>query len=237
MNLKSLGILLLVFFSMNMVFSSEYADISLLIDERGDVLISGIDSSSTLLRGEKTPQYTSKEGKYWTINFSSETIYETFIFETTFPKGAQINYIKTTPNFRIDEDQGNLKIIGTGANKPITLIVQYEIDNELEKDYFQYFFIVLLLILGMIFGYVVSTNYRRKKVKSFVKEEYEHLNERQKEILSILQLGKITQKKLEETMQIPKASISRNVKTLCIKGYIQKEQVGNTNYLSIKKRD
>ncbi len=74
-------------------------------------------------------------------------------------------------------------------------------------------------------------------LNAFVKEEYEHLNERQKEILSILQLGKITQKKLEETMQIPKASISRNVKTLCIKGYIQKEQVGNTNYLSIKKRD
>ncbi len=237
MNLKSLGILLLVFFSVQTLFSSEYADISLLIDERGDVLISGIDSSNTLLRGEKTPQYTSKEGKYWTINFSSEIAYETFIFETTFPKGAQINYIKTTPNFRIDEDQGNLKIIGTGTNKPITLIVQYEIDDTLEKKYSQYLWIFLLLLLGMIFGYGVSVSYKKKRVKAFVKGEYENLNERQKEILSILQEGKITQKKLEESMQIPKASISRNVKTLCLRGYIEKKQIGNTNYLSLKEKE
>ena len=78
---------------------------------------------------------------------------------------------------------------------------------------------------------------KKKRVKAFVKGEYENLNERQKEILSILQEGKITQKKLEESMQIPKASISRNVKTLCLRGYIEKKQIGNTNYLSLKEKE
>ena len=57
----------------------------------------------------------------------------------------------------------NLKIIGTGANKPITLIVQYEIDDTLEKKYSQYLWIFLLLLLGMIFGYGVSVSYKKKK--------------------------------------------------------------------------
>ena len=46
--------------------------------------------------------------------------------------------------------------------------------------------------------------------------------------------GKITQKELEEKMQIPKSSISRNVKTLQVKSILKKESVGQTNYLSLE---
>lgn len=63
-----------------------------------------------------------------------------------------------------------------------------------------------------------------------------HLPERQQEIINILRdKKKVTQKQLEELMNIPKSSVSRNVQALFIKGIVEKQNVGQSNYVFLKK--
>lgn len=78
---------------------------------------------------------------------------------------------------------------------------------------------------------------KETELKEIEKERYDFsiLPQRQKDIINILkEKRKITQKELEILMQIPKSSLSRNLRTLEIKEIIKKEQVGQTNYISLK---
>lgn len=237
MKIKIVIAIIILFALPNSIFSSEYADLLILVNQNGDVLFSGIDSSNTLPLGKESPEFTSKKGKIWTLNITTPITYETFIFETRFPKGAQIQYIKTTPNFRIDEEGGYLKIIGTGENKHITLIVQYQIKEESSFFSISTRIGIIGIFIGFFCGFLLRYHTKRQHKSMEPNERYYDLNERQKEILHLLREHEIlTQKKLEEHMQIPKASISRNVKTLYIKGYIEKKQLGNTNYISLLKK-
>lgn len=239
--MRKIIILVLFLISINNIFSQEYyADLSLDVDSKGDILISGVDSSNEFKLNQRIPDYTSKDGKYWLINITSNQIYSNFIFDITLPKGAQINYIKTTPNFRIDEDSGRIKIIGTGENKKVTIIMQYQITDENNKEN-----ILknpnLIGVLGVIIGILITFILNRKKKEVITINQKENeidfsiFPQRQKDIINILKKrGKITQKELEIEMQIPKSSVSRNVRTLEIKSIIKKESVGSTNYISLK---
>ncbi len=239
--MRKIIILVLFLISINNIFSQEYyADLSLDVDSKGDILISGVDSSNEFKLNQRIPDYTSKDGKYWLINITSNQIYSNFIFDITLPKGAQINYIKTTPNFRIDEDSGRIKIIGTGENKKVTIIMQYQITDENNKEN-----ILknpnLIGVLGVIIGILITFILNRKKKEVITINQKENeidfsiFPQRQKDIINILKKrGKITQKELEIEMQIPKSSVSRNVRTLEIKNIIKKESVGSTNYISLK---
>lgn len=61
------------------------------------------------------------------------------------------------------------------------------------------------------------------------------LNNRQKEIISILKKEKIvTQKYLLEKLNIPKGSLSRNLKSLEAKELIEIKKFGLTNKIKIK---
>ena len=96
---------------------------------------------------------------------------------------------------------------------------------------------ILGIFIGLVLSFFFTKKYQNKKEEKAIRKEIDLaiLPERQKEIINILKIkNKITQKELEEIMKIPKASISRNVKTLQVKGILKKEQVGNTNYISLK---
>ena len=241
MKIKIFSLLFFLLTILSTIYSdSQYADLTFTIDLQGNVISSGIDSSNELKLNSQTSDFTSKKGKIWTLNITTSQSYETFIFETIFPQGSEISYIKTTPTFRIDESQGQLSIIGTGENKPITLIVQYEINNTkstLNTLNNPMLIGILGIFIGLVLSFFFTKKYQNKKEEKAIRKEIDLaiLPERQKEIINILKIkNKITQKELEEIMKIPKASISRNVKTLQVKGILKKEQVGNTNYISLK---
>jgi uncharacterized membrane protein len=63
------------------------------------------------------------------------------------------------------------------------------------------------------------------------------LNHRQKQILQLLQKRNIplTQTDIQKELQIPKASVSRNILGLERKGLIEKEQIGMSNLIRLKK--
>jgi len=242
------GTIIIVFSSLT--FSQYYADITINVENNGRVNIEGKTNYEEFAIAKNTQKYTSKKEEYWILNISTKDKFDNFIFELNLPKHSEINYIKTTPTFRIDEKENKIIIIGTGENKPLTLIVQYKtnfITEIKENNYLSYLLITILLAIMLFFGvrmFKFKNNHNDKSNNINNIETSEEgdetkdltiLPERQQDIISILRKkGKITQKELEKEMQIPKSSVSRNVQTLVIKGIVKKEQVGVTNYLSLK---
>ena len=66
---------------------------------------------------------------------------------------------------------------------------------------------------------------------------YKGLNERQKKIIHLLIESNrpLTQTEIQRTLGIPKAAVSRNIRGLEIKGLIEKEQIGMSNLIRLKK--
>ena len=67
---------------------------------------------------------------------------------------------------------------------------------------------------------------------------FKGLNQRQKEIMNLLidKNTPLTQTEIQRELNIPKAAISRNIRGLEIKGLIEKEQIGMSNLIRIKKQ-
>jgi uncharacterized membrane protein len=86
---------------------------------------------------------------------------------------------------------------------------------------------------------------RDKKSKGAVEElkqneidtNFKGLNERQKQIMKLLIDRKIplTQTDIQRELNIPKAAVSRNIRGLELKGLIEKEQIGMSNLIRLKK--
>lgn len=227
-----------------------YADITIDVDEKGKTSVTGLSTIPSIQTPLVTDEYTSKKGSYWTLNITSEEEINSFVFEVILPKGATINYLKTTPSFRLEDESGRLKIIGSGNNRPLEIIVQYSIDSQNQNPPYLFLFGIFVL-LGIFFGTIINWIFFRRRNKNNKKKEISKnsvfredekekidltfLTPRQQDIMTILlKEKKITQKELEERIHIPKSSISRNLKTLQIKGYIHKEHVGTTNYIVLK---
>ncbi|MDA3854622.1 MAG: MarR family transcriptional regulator [Candidatus Woesearchaeota archaeon] len=247
----TLFLFILLFFS-SFVYSGFYADISIDIKDNGEVSIDGKTNYALFQNVIDSQSYTSKNAEYWVLNLSSTEKFDNYIFELNLPKGAQINYIRTTPNMRIDESNSRLKIIGTGEDKPFTLIVQYKIDKVdsslLRNSTFIVssiiFFIALIIILSLLFKLkekskkqiLVKDDLNLEDNEDFSKSTYnlENLTQRQQEIVKLIEKHKkMTQKQLEAVMNIPKSSVSRNVQSLVIKGILKKEKAGQSNYIEI----
>lgn len=67
---------------------------------------------------------------------------------------------------------------------------------------------------------------------------FKGLNDRQKNIINILIKSEtgLTQTEIQKELGIPKASVSRNIRRLELKGLIEKEKIGMSNIIRIKKR-
>ena len=63
------------------------------------------------------------------------------------------------------------------------------------------------------------------------------LNDRQKNIVKLLTVSKraLTQTEIQHELDIPKAAVSRNIRGLELKGLIEKEQIGMSNLIRLKK--
>ena len=249
--IKQIIVFLIILMLPNLMFSQYYADIIINLEDNGAVSIEGKTNYDKFILAKNSQKYTSKEGEYWILNISTKEKFSNFIYELKLPANAEINYMKTTPNFRIENEDNKITIIGTGEDKPFTLIVQYKItitEDFLKNNLINYGLIGIIILLGAVISLIVkksrTKNLKEKELKINDKIEIEDkvdltiLPQRQQDIISILKSrGKITQKELEKQMEIPKSSISRNIQTLVIKGIIKKEQVGVTNYISLKNQE
>ena len=66
---------------------------------------------------------------------------------------------------------------------------------------------------------------------------YKGLNQRQIQIMKLLIDNKmpLTQTDIQKRLDIPKAAVSRNIRGLELKGLIEKEQIGMSNLIRMKK--
>jgi uncharacterized membrane protein len=190
-----------------------YADIKIDVDSYGFVTIDGTTNYPDLL-AKDTEVYTSKKQSYWFLNITKDGNFSDFVYVLTLPEGASINYIKNTGFIRIEEDQGKLIINGFG----------------------EFLITVIIVLIAILIGIFVK---ERVKTQDLKKDGYnlKGLNQRQNQIMKLLIDRKtpLTQADIQRELNIPKAAVSRNIRGLELKGLIEKEQIGMSNLIRLKK--
>jgi uncharacterized membrane protein len=93
----------------------------------------------------------------------------------------------------------------------------------------------LITLLIIIF---IKDKPKDNQSKSNNYDDFRGLNQRQKEIMNLLIKNNtsMTQTDIQKELNIPKAAVSRNIRRLEIKGLIEKEQIGMSNLIRIKKQ-
>jgi uncharacterized membrane protein len=221
-----------------------YADISIDVDEAGIVSING-DTNYPGLITQDSDAYTSKKQSYWTINITQEGVFSGYVYSLNLPRYSSVNYIKSSGSFRIEGDSGNMIIKGFGENKTFSVVAQYRV----QKKPSSVLFVLVIISLIAIFLFAILFFLKYKKIKLFSRTKKDlavedvrgydpkGLTSRQKKIMHILVENKkpMTQAQIQTELKIPKASVSRNIKSLELKGLIEKESAGISNLIRIKK--
>jgi len=224
-----------------------YADVDITVDKSGFVTIDGSTNHPDLLI-ENTGIYTSKEKNFWLLNITKYDFFSDFTFTLTLPEGASINYIKSSGHIRIEEDQGNLVIKGFGKNTNLSVIVQYQLEKNSEilgvntVDINIVLIVIILVLIGLFFivyfkGIDKKSIDESKSPNNLDDDSLKGLNKRQKDIMQLLLKSRIpmTQNDIQRELGIPKASVSRNIRRLELKGLIEKEKIGMSNLIRLKK--
>ncbi len=240
-----LAILLLTPYMPSVCADDYYADITIDVDDSGFVTINGITNHPDLL-AEDTALYTSKKQSYWLLNITKDEVFSDFIYILTLPEGSSINYVKSSGSIRIEEELGNLLVKGFGENKSFSVAVQYQVeksldDNSMELD-LSFILLIFILIFVIILAFMLFKRLKvvkkpEKTIDSVEEYDLKGLNERQKKIINLLLERKrpLTQTDIQKELKIPKAAVSRNIRGLELKGLIEKENIGMSNLIRLKK--
>jgi len=219
--------------------SQYYADLTIKVDNSGFTTITGNTNYPNLTINDY-PGYTSKKGNYWMLNITKPEQFSEFIYTIQLPETASINYIKTTGTVNIQNQGTTLIIKGYGENKQLSIIIQYQI-NKTKNNFLETAIIITTLIIILIIFQLFYKKKKTKTKKTTNKKKQTRilpLPERQKQIMKLLtETNKpLTQAQIRKKLKIPKASTSRNINSLELKGLITKEKIGITNIIKIKKQ-
>jgi len=241
---KQIFLLILIFTIICLPLTSAetyYADLTIEVDQYGFITIDGITNYPDLLE-KNTENYTSKKQSYWLLNITKEGNFTDFVYVLTLPEGSSINYIKSSGSIRIEENQGKLIVRGFGENEPFSIVVQYQIEKSTDNEFIKFDPVFLILIILIIILIVILVRiFIKERVKTEELKEngynFKGLNQRQKQIMRLLIDNKmpLTQTDIQKMLNIPKAAVSRNIRGLEVKGLIDKEQIGMSNLIRIKK--
>ena len=248
---KNIMALFLLFLLIPLVYAEDYyADVEITVDSSGFVSVDGITNHPDLLINN-TELYTSKKQSYWLLNITKEDIFSDFVFTVTLPIDSSINYVKTSGSMRIEEEQEKLTISGFGQNKSFYIIVQYQVGkstNTIQTIDFSLFLaiiIISLFIILIVSYFVYKSLWKKQENKNIInntnenKTEYNFkgLNDRQKKIMELLiqKNRPLSQSIIQKELDIPKAAVSRNISSLELKGLVEKENIGMSNLIRLKK--
>ena len=223
-----------------------YADLEITVDNSGFVTIDGVTNHPDLIV-ENTEIYTSKQQSYWLLNITKEENFSDFVYVLTLPLASSINYVTSSGSFRIETDDNKLLIKGFGEDEPFYIRVQYQLKKTTESNdiissnLLRIFLITIIIIIIIVtILLLIKSKYIKKPEEprvSVEKYNFKGLNERQKDIMKLLIERKIplTQTDIQKEIKIPKAAVSRNIRGLELKGLIEKEQIGMSNLIRLKK--
>jgi len=222
-----------------------YADVEIIVDNTGFITIDGITNHPDLIINN-TELYTSKKQSYWLLNITIEDIFSEFIYSVTLPIDSSINYIKTSGSMRIQEEQGKLIINGFGQNKTFSIIVQYQVKKTADIETTDNLFLLIpIIIIGLAVILVVFYYFSKRKDTTKISEKIEEpdydelrgLSDRQKKIMELLiqKNRPLSQTAIQKELDIPKSAVSRNISSLELKGLVEKENIGMSNLIRLKK--
>jgi len=230
-----------------------YADVVFDIGEDGRVDVSGSTNHPSIAPSENYDNFTSKLRKSWTFNISLDGDFSQYIAEVKLPAGASLNYLRTSNILSIDDDGGRIVVLITGAQEPMVFIVQYSFSESSDGLFSQVsifswigsfsssFFGITILIVFVavlaVIAIIIFFSIKKNKIPRDSDKRLNSLTARQKMIYDSLlkNNGRMSQAALEKSLRIPKSSLSRNVDSMVIRGFISKESVGMSNILTIKK--
>jgi len=223
------------------IAESYYADIDVNVDNAGFVTIEG-KTDNPDLAVEDTQKYTSKKGNYWILNISNKDIFSDYVYSVLLPEHSSINYIKSSSSFRIEQNDGNLVVKGFGQNESLSILIQYQVGKSDVSDYSSIILIIVSMMILVIIVFFLFRFIKKSKKSAEPKSKKEEFNimgltARQKSIVKVLmQENKpLTQAKIQSLLKLPKASVSRNIHSLELKGIIEKEKIGMSNLIKLKK--
>ena len=231
-----------------------YADISVDLDSSGIATISGISSHPSFSAG-RNDSLTSKKGSVWLFNFTlpPEDIFSDYVYAVSLPSGASVNYVKAD-SFRISSTSGRIIVSGSGSGRPMSIVIQYQMDEVSESADTSYLYgelAIIVFLAAIVTYYVMRTRkslrkkpasepaYEVKKPSLVLPPNYSKyegvLTDRQKDILAILQeQGKpVNQTLICERLGLPKSSVSRNIASLADLGLVEKKRVGMSTFISL----
>lgn len=172
-----------------------------------------------------TDYYTSKQNGIWTLNITS--IYKEKIDELkiTLPKNAKI--LETPYSTAV-------QIINKQLYVSLKDISEIKIDYQLSENYNSpnYFIIVFFILLAIVLVFLISKKKRiiKPKMKSKNNDLLLGLNENEQKIIKvIIENEGQTQKTITAKSFLPKGTVSRNIKKLSDKGYIEIKKYGVSN--------
>ena len=223
-----------------------YADITIDVDTSGFVTINGISNHPDLLI-ENTERYTSKKQSYWLLNITKNEPFSDFLYVVTLPLGSSINYLKSSGSIRIEEEEGNLIVKGFGQNTSFSVVVQYQTEKtsaegtifELNQSLIIIIAFIVSGVLVLVLFFVRSKAKTKKETTTAdnVEDYLKGLTTRQKKIMKLLMESNstLTQSDIQKELNMPKAAVSRNISSLELKGRIEKEKVGMSNFIRLRK--
>lgn len=222
------------------VVQAYYADVIIDVSDSGLVDITGQTDVPSFLVQDST-MLTSKNNGLWLLNVSLPESFSPLVYEINLPSGVTINYMHLPSLSRVESTSQGLVISGVASQTSEDLLVQYSLQPMTSSA--RFFVIGTFLFLLFVVGFFIIL--KRKKIPFsstkdssdlFSSKRYIALPSRQKEILkAISKKGDVaTQAQLEKELFIPKSSLSRNINSLCAKGFLRKEQNGMTNTLYVQ---
>ncbi len=219
---------LLLLILVNVSYAQLNGDFIFTVKDTGEVAITG-NTNYNSFKGVNN-EFTSKDKNIWYLNITSP-LFDKYTYLIKLPKYSVMNVIKANNKFVIGEKDGVIAISGSGNNKELNVFIEYAIDKE-ESLFDQSLIIAGITLLLIIGGGVYFIKRKRTLKQSINRTLY---TERQLVILDYIQKhGSVTQAVLEKELEIPKASLSRNIKTLTQKGVIFSETKGMSNVIGMK---
>ncbi|MBI4439134.1 MarR family transcriptional regulator [Candidatus Woesearchaeota archaeon] len=236
------AILFLILASVQTSAQELYADITFDVSETGAVHIKGT-TNSRFMAERTTQEFTSKKGQHWLLNITANETFSDIVYAVYLPENSEINYAKTSGQFRIGAEGKRPFVKGTGKNHGIKIVVQYTIPDSHGIPAWATIaaaaggLAILAAIIKLRKVRAKTTTTHSIQSHGILEAWYDKstLTERQRLIIDAIEKSPrpLTQKELEQQLHLPKSSLSRNVESLARAGLIQKEARGMSNFISI----